>query len=56
MTEFNTVKIAAKGQHMHLFSRETEHCEENIAALRTLAQTDAFAPDNLSRLLLHLPL
>ena len=47
---------AAQADHMHLFSRETEHCEENIAALRTLAQRDAFAPESLSRLFLHLSL
>ncbi len=45
-----------QADHMHLYSRETEHCEENIAALRALAGEDAFSVENLSSLLLQLSL
>ncbi len=47
---------ALQADHTHLFSRETEHCEENIAALRNLALTQAFSVESLCSLLLSLPL
>jgi len=47
---------AMQADHMHLFSRETEHCEENIAAFRAFAAEESFSPQQLCRLLLSLPL
>ncbi|MBQ3103058.1 MAG: flagellin lysine-N-methylase [Oscillospiraceae bacterium] len=51
-----TLTDAAQADHMHLYSREVEHCEENIAALRELAAAEPFAVENLAFLLSSLPL
>lgn len=47
---------ALQADHMHLYSRETEHCEENIASLRALFSKKAITPADLIYLFSHLSL